>query len=55
MAGDGAGPRDYFADRESLNRYYCSWLITLGALMGVFLASDLFTLFVFFEIMSFTS
>ena len=47
--------RDYFADRESLNRYYCSWLITLGALMGVFLASDLFTLFVFFEIMSFTS
>lgn len=47
--------REYFADREGVNRYYCSWLVTLGALMGVFLAADLFTLFVFFEIMSFAS
>ena len=43
--------KEYFADREGVNRYYCSWLMTLGALMGVFLAADLFTLFVFFEIM----
>lgn len=47
--------KEYFADREGVNRYYCSWLVTLGALMGVFLAADLFTLFVFFEIMSFAS
>lgn len=47
--------KEYFADREGVNRYYCSWLMTLGALMGVFLAADLFTLFVFFEIMSFAS
>lgn len=47
--------KEYFADREGVNRYYCSWMMTLGALMGVFLAADLFTLFVFFEIMSFAS
>lgn len=47
--------KEYFAEREGVNRYYCSWLVTLGALMGVFLAADLFTLFVFFEIMSFAS
>lgn len=47
--------KEYFADREGVNRYYCSWLMTLGALMGVFLAADLFTLFVFFEIMSLAS
>lgn len=47
--------KEYFADREGVNRYYCSWLMTLGALMGVFLAADFFTLFVFFEIMSFAS
>lgn len=47
--------RRYFAGTESCNRFYMFWLMTLGALMGVFLAADLFTLFVFFEIMSFTS
>lgn len=47
--------KEYFANREGVNRYYCSWLLTLGALMGVFLSADLFTLFVFFEIMSFAS
>ncbi len=47
--------REYFANTEHCNRYYFFWLLTLGALMGVFLAADLFTLFVFFEIMSFTS
>lgn len=47
--------REYFAGAEHCNRYYFFWLLTLGALMGVFLSADLFTLFVFFEIMSFTS
>ena len=47
--------REYFAAVERCNRFYFSWLMTLGALMGVFLSSDLFTLFVFFEMMSFTS
>ena len=47
--------REYFAGTESCNRFYLFFLMTLGATMGVFLAADLFTLFVFFEIMSFTS
>lgn len=47
--------KEYFADREGVNRYYCAWIVTLGALMGVFLAADFFTLFIFFEIMSFAS
>ncbi|SFP18827.1 hydrogenase-4 component B [Oscillibacter sp. PC13] len=45
----------YFAAAEGCNRFYLFWLLTLGALMGVFLAADLFTLFMFFEMMSFTS
>lgn len=45
----------YFAHHHNRNRYYFFQLLTLGATMGVFLASDLFTAFVFFEIMSFTS
>ena len=45
----------YFASAEGCNRFYLFWLMTLGSLMGVFLAADLFTLFVFFEMMSFTS
>ena len=46
---------DYFAHHHNRNRYYCFQLLTLGATMGVFLAADLYTAFVFFEIMSFTS
>ena len=46
---------DYFAHHHHRNRYYFFQLLTLGATMGVFLAADLFTAFVFFEIMSFTS
>ena len=46
---------EYFNGGLSLPRYYCFYLWTLGALMGVFLAGDLLTLFIFFEIMSFTS
>ena len=47
--------REYFLHAESRNRYYMFYLMTLGALMGVFLSADLYTTFVFFEIMSFTS
>jgi formate hydrogenlyase subunit 3/multisubunit Na+/H+ antiporter MnhD subunit len=47
--------RDYFAGSGRVSRFYLFWLLTLGALTGVFLAADLFTLFVFFEVMSFTS
>lgn len=47
---------EYFVDHEATsNRFFLFYLMTLGALMGVFLAADLYTLFIFFEIMSFTS
>ncbi len=36
-------------------RFYIFFMMTLGATMGVFLSSDLFTTFVFFEIMGLTS
>lgn len=46
----------YFAHHGAHRaRYDFFWLVTLGALCGVFLAGDLLTLFVFFEVMSFTS
>lgn len=47
--------REYFAHHENRNRFYLFLLLTLGATMGVFLSADLFTTFIFFEIMSFTS
>ncbi len=47
--------REYFAHYHHRNRYYFFNLMTLGATMGVFLAADLFTAFVFFEVMSLTS
>lgn len=46
---------EYFAHYSNRGRYYFFNLMTLGATMGVFLARDLFTAFIFFEIMSFTS
>lgn len=46
---------EYFAHHENRNRFYLFLLLTLGATMGVFLSADLFTTFIFFEIMSFTS
>lgn len=46
---------EYMRHHENRNRYYLFLLATLGATMGVFLSSDLFTMFIFFEIMSFTS
>ncbi|MEG1592850.1 MAG: proton-conducting transporter membrane subunit, partial [Oscillibacter sp.] len=53
--GTALASPEYFAHADHADRFYFFWLFTLGALMGVFLAADLFTLFVFFEIMSFTS
>ena len=47
---------DYFAHHyRNRNRYYFFFLLTQGATVGVFLSADLFTTFIFFEIMSFTS
>lgn len=47
--------RQYMEHYPRTNRYYMFFLITLGATVGVFLSADLFTTFLFFEIMSFTS
>ena len=46
---------EYFAHYRNRNRYYLFWLITLGATVAVFLSADLYTTFVFFEIMSLCS
>ena len=46
---------EYFSGAKANARYFMFYLWTLGALLGVFLAADLMTLFIFFEIMSFTS
>lgn len=40
---------------QNLRRYYSFWSITLGATLGLFLSNDLYTLFIFFEVMSFAS
>ena len=47
--------REYMVHVHKRNRFYLFWLMTLGATMGVFLSGDLFTAFLFFEVMSFTS
>jgi len=47
--------REYFRHYHNRNRYYFFSLITLGATMGVFLSADLFTTFIFFEMMSLAS
>ena len=51
----GIFSREYFAHYRNRNRYYFFYLMTLGATMGVFLSGDLYTTFIFFEIMSLTS
>ncbi|MDO5294094.1 MAG: sodium:proton antiporter, partial [bacterium] len=43
--------KEYFAHYRNRNRYYLFTLFTLGATVGVFLSADLFTTFIFFEIM----
>ena len=47
--------REYFRHHNNVNRFYLFLLWTLGATLGVFLSADLYTTFIFFEIMSFTS
>ena len=47
--------QEYFGRYRNRNRYYLFLLLTLGATVGVFLSADLYTTFIFFEIMSFTS
>ena len=46
---------EYFEHYRNRNRYYFFYLLTLGATLGVFMSEDLYTAFIFFEIMSFTS
>ncbi len=46
---------DYMAEEHGGSRYYPVLIFTLGSCIGIFLAGDLFTLFVFFELMSLIS
>ena len=46
---------EYFAHYHNRGRYSFFNLMTLGATLGVFLSDDLYTTFIFFEVMSFTS
>lgn len=47
--------KEYFAHYRNRNRYYFFLLLTFGGTVGVFLSADLFTTFIFFEIMSMAS
>lgn len=47
--------REYCRGHQNTNRFYLFLMLTLGATMGVFLSADLYTTFIFFEVMSFTS
>ena len=47
--------KQYFLHGEHGGRYALFTLVTLGGVMGVFLSDDLYTTFVFFEIMSIAS
>ncbi len=47
--------RAYFASEARVGRYEAFLLVTLGAMQGVFLSADLFTCYLFFEIMSLSS
>ena len=44
--------REYLKGHRNRNRYYLYVLLTLGSIMGVFLSADLYTTFIFFEMMS---
>ena len=46
---------EYMAHYEKRRRYYLFFWITFLATVGVFLSEDLYTTFIFFEIMSLTS
>lgn len=47
--------KEYFAHYSHKVRYMAFVLITAGATVGVFLSADLYTTFIYFEIMSFAS
>lgn len=51
----GAFSREYMAHYKNKARYYVFFWATFLATVGVFLSADLYTTFIFFEIMSFTS
>lgn len=54
--GSSVFSNEYFNhDPKNLPRYYSFWMITFGATIGLFLSADLFTAFIFFEVMSFAS
>ena len=44
--------REYLLHHRNRNRYYLYVLFTLSSIMGVFLSGDLYTTFIFFEMMS---
>lgn len=46
---------EYMKHYENKKRYYISFFLTFLATVGVFLSADLFTLYIFFEIMSLAS
>lgn len=46
---------EYFAHYRNRNRYYLFLLMTLSATEGILFSADLYTTFIFFEVMSFTS
>lgn len=45
----------YMEREHARNRYYMFMLLTLGSVLGVLLAENLFSLFIFFELMLFTA
>ncbi len=45
----------YMEHEHNLRRYYSFLIFTLGAILGVVFAGDFFSLFIFFEIMTFSS
>ena len=47
--------KEYFAHYSHKVRYYGFLLLTMFATLGVFLSADLFTMFIFFEVMSLSS
>ncbi len=51
----GAFYLEYMAHYDLRRRYYVFFWLTFFATVGVFLSADLYTTFLFFEIMSFTS
>ena len=44
--------REYLRGHRNRNRYYLYIMMTFGSIMGVFLSGDLYTTFLFFEMMS---